>query len=54
MATKLTTPAVLKYAPKRQRREIGDTTPALVLVIQPTGTKSGRCGSAAPMAARPS
>jgi integrase len=40
MATKLTTAAVLKYAPKGERREIGDTTTGLVLVIQPSGAKS--------------
>jgi integrase len=37
---KLTTAAVLKYAAQRERREIGDTTPGLVLVIQPSGAKS--------------
>jgi integrase len=40
MATKLTVAAVAKYAPQGKRREIGDTTTALVLVIQPSGTKS--------------
>jgi integrase len=40
MATKLTAAAVAKYAPQRQRREIGDTTTGLVLVIQPGGAKS--------------
>jgi integrase len=40
MATKLTTAAVLKYAPKGERREIGDTTTGLVLLIQPSGSKS--------------
>jgi integrase len=40
MATKLTTAAVLKFAPKGERREIGDATPGLVLVVQPSGSKS--------------
>ena len=40
MATKLTTAGVLKYAPKGRRREIGDTTPGLILVVQPSGAKS--------------
>ena len=40
MATKLTAAAVLKYVAKGERREISDTTPGLVLLVQPSGSKS--------------
>ena len=37
---KLTVGAVNKYKPQKARREIWDTTPGLVLIIQPSGTKT--------------
>jgi hypothetical protein len=40
MASKLTTAAVQKYVAKGERREIGDATPGLILVVQPSGAKS--------------